>query len=81
MLIDTRKDSQPGSLILEIWDKSYQQVQIKTVKLMIVFLPQTRDFACLDKLEEEDGLVAVLCHTNERIRLLMTMLMIKAIVP
>ena len=28
VLMDTRKDSQPGSLILEIWDKGYQQVDI-----------------------------------------------------
>merc|ERR1711971_971679 len=52
VLIDTRKDTL-GSLILEIWDEGYQQ---------------TSDFACLDKLEEDDGLVAVLCHSNERKR-------------
>ena len=34
------------------------------------------DFACLDKLDEDDGLVAVLCQSNETKRLQLMVIMI-----
>jgi len=55
------KDGKMSPLLLEIWDDGYQQ---------------TGDFACLDKLEREEGLVALLCHSDEKKMFLIAMIYI-----